>query len=259
MKVVMVWVIFFIAITIFLGNANAQPSPHKPTFSVLILYENGGHHLAYTNAAIPWLNQLAADSNFSINYIQNTNTIDDELLKKYQLFIQLDYPPYGWKEQAVQAFQRYIAEGRGGWIGFHHAALLGQFDGYPMWQWFSVFMGDIIYKNYIPTFASATVKTEDALHPVMKNLPSSFKIDKEEWYTFNKSPRPNVQVIASVDESSYEPGTDIKMGDHPVMWTNLNFKARNLYVFMGHAPELFNNIYYTTIFRNAIFWAAAKK
>jgi hypothetical protein len=142
--------------------------------------------------------------------------------------------------------------------GFHHAALLGQFDGFPMWQWFSVFMGDIIYKNYIPTFASATVKIEDALHPVMKNLPSSFKIDKEEWYTFNKSPRPNVQVIASVDESSYEPGTDIKMGDHPVIWTNLNFKARNLYVFMGHAPELFNNIYYTTIFRNAIFWAAAK-
>lgn len=116
MKVAMVWVIFFIAITIFLGNANAQPSPHKPTFSVLVLYENGGHHLAYTNTAIPWLNQLAADSNFSINYIQNTNTIDDELLKKYQLFIQLDYPPYGWKEQAVQAFQRYIAEGRGGWI-----------------------------------------------------------------------------------------------------------------------------------------------
>jgi len=89
-------------------------------------------------------------------------------------------------------------------------------------------------------------------------VPSTFKIDKEEWYTYNKSPRPNVHVIAHVDESSYQPGTDIKMGDHPVIWINPGFKAPNVYIFMGHGPELFNNTYYTTIFRNSIFWAAAK-
>jgi hypothetical protein len=47
------------------------------------------------------------------------------------LFIQLDFPPYSWKDKAVKAFEQYINEGRGGWIGFHHATLLGEFDGFP--------------------------------------------------------------------------------------------------------------------------------
>jgi type 1 glutamine amidotransferase len=238
------------------GTAQAQQK--NPRFRVIVLYENGGHHIRYSKTAKVWLDKLAADSNFSIDYIQNTDQVTDRFLVGYQLFIQLDYPPYGWKDTAVRAFQRYINEGRGGWIGFHHASLLGEFDGYPMWQWFSVFMGDIVYKNYIPSFVTAKVNTEDTSHPVMHGIPPSFIIEKEEWYTYNKSPRPNVHVIASVDERTYNPDSDIKMGDHPVIWTNLNYAARNVYIFMGHSPDLFNNPAYTTIFRNSIFWAAEK-
>lgn len=230
-----------------------------PRFHVLALYENGGHHVEYTNVARPWLEKLAADSNFSIDFIQNTDLIDSAFLSKYQLFIQLDYPPYGWKDKAVKAFQDYITNGRGGWIGFHHAALLGEFDGYPMWNWFSKFMGDIVYQNYIPTFAKAKVNVEDASHPVMKGVPASFWVEKEEWYTWNKSPRSNVHVLATVDESTYSPDSKIKMGgDHPVIWTNPNVAARNVYIFMGHSPILFESAVYKRIFTNAIFWAAGK-
>jgi type 1 glutamine amidotransferase len=90
----------------------------------------------------------------------------------------------------------------------------------------------------------------------MKGLPSIFIIKKDEWYIYNKSPRNNVHVLANVDESSYQPPSSIKMGDHPVIWSNEHFKARNIYIFMGHSPDLFENIAYTTLFRNAIFWAA---
>jgi len=230
-----------------------------PRFKVLALYENGGHHIEYSKAARIWLDKLAADSNFSIDYIQNTDSIDDKYLTKYQLFIQLDYPPYAWKDKAVIAFQNYITEGRGGWIGFHHATLLGEFDGYPMWDWFSHFMGGIRYKNYIATFAKARVDIEDKQHPVMKGVPASFIVEKEEWYTYDKDPRPNVHVLATVDESTYVPNSDIKMGgDHPVVWTNPNYKARNIYIFMGHSPILFQSKNYRTLFTNAIFWAAGK-
>src|ERR1700692_2610952 len=74
-----------------------------PRFRVIALYENGGHHIEYSKAAKIWLDKLAADSNFSIDYIQNTDKINDKFLKHYQLFIQLDYPPYGWKPDAVSA------------------------------------------------------------------------------------------------------------------------------------------------------------
>jgi len=237
---------------------SAHNGSFKKKFKTLVLYENGGHHILYSKAAIPWLDKLAADSNFSIDYIQNTSSIDEALLDNYQLFIQLDYPPYAWGEKAEQAFQHYIERGKGGWIGFHHATLLGEFDGYPMWQWFSNFMGDIRYTDYIAGFASAKVVIEDSLHKSVKNIPTSFIIQKDEWYTYNRSPRKNVHVIASVDESSYHPDSKIKMGDHPVIWTNENYKARNIYIFMGHSPDLFQNGAYTTLFRNSIFWAAGE-
>jgi len=92
----------------------------------------------------------------------------------------------------------------------------------------------------------------------MKGVPDSFLIRKEEWYTYDKSPRPNVHVIASVDESSYIPQGSVKMGDHPVIWSNEHYKARNIYIFMGHSPILFDDEAYKKIVSNAIFWAAEK-
>jgi type 1 glutamine amidotransferase len=250
--------LLFLALLTVCAVSEPAASPVSQRFRVLVLYENGGHHIAYSQRARIWLDQLAANSRFDADYIQNTDTLDDTLLSRYALFIQLDYPPYGWKEKAVTAFERYISEGKGGWIGFHHASLLGEFDGFPLWQWYSEFLGDITYANYISTFAQGTVNVEDTRHPIMEEVPASFRIEKEEWYTYNKSPRPNVDVLASVDEATYQPDTTIKMGDHPVIWTNRKVPARNLYIFMGHSPDLFDNAAYTTVVRNAIFWAAGR-
>jgi len=238
--------------------AQQNLAANKTRFCVIAIAENGGHHIAYSTQAKKWLDKLAADSNFSVRYIENTSSINDSMLSHCQLFIQLDYPPYGWTNTASAAFEKYIKEGKGGWIGFHHASLLGEFDGFAMWQWFSGFMGGIRYENYIASFVSARVNVEDKMHPCMKDIPASFVIDKEEFYTYNKSPRASVHVIASVDESTYAPASAIKMGDHPVVWSNEGMAARNLYIFMGHSPDLFKNSAYTTLFRNAIFWAAGK-
>ncbi len=227
-----------------------------PRFKVVAIAEAGGIHKPFVDAAKLWLDKLSAAENFSVDYIQDTNRIDEQFLSQYQVFIQLNYPPYGWTPKAEAAFIKYIDAG-GGWIGFHHATLLGEFDGFPMWPWFSLFMGGIRFTNYIPKFATAKVYVEDPRHPVMKGVPESFTVENEEWYTYDKSPRPNVHVLARVDESTYTPDTPIKMGgDHPVIWINLHHQSRNIYIFMGHHPELFQNSAFTTIFRNSIFWAA---
>lgn len=230
-----------------------------PKFRVMILTEHGGLHEPFVAAATAWLNDLARKNNFAIDEYNHAKEINEDVLAKYKLIIQLNYPPYTWSDEAMAAFTKYIEEGKGGgWIGFHHATLLGEFDGYPMWNWFSDFMGGIRYDNYIATLVSGKVIVEDTRHPVMKGVPPSFLVTNEEFYTYNKSPRPNVHVLAHVDESSYEPASDIKMGDHPVVWTNDRMKARNLYIFMGHHPDLLKNEAYTTLFGNAIFWAAGQ-
>ncbi len=229
-----------------------------PPFHVLVLAETGGVHAPFVAAAKVWLAEQAVRERFTLDYIENAEPINDDLLSHYQLFLQLNYPPYGWSPAATSAFRKYMTEGRGGWVGLHHASLLGDFDGYHVWPWYDEFMGGIIWKNYIPKFASGKVNVEDPNHPVMKGIPSSFVIKKEEWYTYDKSPRPNVHVIASVDESTYVPDGRIKMGDHPVIWTNEKIKARNVYIFMGHSPVLFDDDAYKKILTNAILWAAGR-
>jgi uncharacterized protein len=240
--------------------AHAADAPgHTVKFRVVAIAEdvkNNDTHDQFVTAAKVQLAQLAAENNFAVDYIANTDQINDAFLARYRLFIQLNYPPYRWTPTAKEAFERYITRGVGGWVGFHHAMLLGDFDGYPMWPWYSHFMGDIRYTSYIAQFAAATVKIDDQSHPVMKGLPSSFVIDKEEWYTWSQSNRSKTRVLASVDESSYKPHSMITMGDHPVIWSNEHMKARNVYIFMGHHPGLFDNKYYTQIFKNAVLWAA---
>lgn len=231
---------------------NLLGKPHKA--KVLVLTERGGQHGGFTDAGLRWLAAEGAKGNFSITEINNARNITEAYLSQFSLVIQLDFPPYTWPKEAEDAFVKYIEEGRGGWIGFHHATLLGEFDGCPMWQWFSDFMGGVRFKNYIAPLANGTLIVEDKQHPVMKDVPASFVVPDDEWYTYDKSPRPNVHVLANVDESSYTPASDIKMGDHPVVWVNESKKARNVYFQIGHSSKLYETEGFTTMFRNAINW-----
>jgi hypothetical protein len=63
---------------------------------------------SFVDAAKIWLDKLAAQDNFTVDYIQDTSKIDDAFLAHYQLFIQLNYPPYNWTPMAAAAFEKYI-------------------------------------------------------------------------------------------------------------------------------------------------------
>jgi chitinase len=221
---------------------------------VLVLTERGGQHGSFTDAGLAWLEKTGNELGFQITEINSTSPITKEYLDRFDLIVQLDFPPYTWTDEAAKAFIEYIEKGKGGWIGFHHATLLGEFDGYPMWDWFSDFMGGIVYQNYNATLTDGEVYVEDASHPVMKGVEPRFLLQDEEWYIYDKSPRGNVKVLASADESTYYPPTEIKMGDHPVVWINENVKARNVYFQFGHGEILYKDNNFLNMFRNAIEW-----
>lgn len=247
--------IFVLVLALSFSHKN-EVAAQTPKMKVLILTERGGQHEGFSAAAIAWLDTFAIAHHFEMKEVHNTNDFNDAFLSNYRLFIQLDFPPYTWSDTAKAAFTKSIDEGRLGWVGFHHATLLGDFDGYSMWNWFSDFMGGIKFDNYIAATASGKVCVEDSSHPVMKGVSASFVLQKDEWYTFDKSPRPNVHVLATVDESSYQPASDIKMGDHPVVWVNEKKAARNVYFLMGHHALLFDSGDFKKMFSNAILWAS---
>src|SRR5450432_4251182 len=141
-----------------------QISTSKPGFHVLILAERKEPHEGFVVAALDWLNSFSKENNFDFTVINRADSLTDNYLSHYQVFLQLNFPPYMWSEQSKAAFQKYMEEGIGGWVGLHHASLLGEFDGYNMWDWYSQFMGGIRWKNYIAAKARATVHVEDKNH-----------------------------------------------------------------------------------------------
>ena len=231
-------------------NKKATVPPRK----VLVLAERGGLHEPFTATGLQWLEDNKERFNMQLVILSTAKDIPQGELGKYHLVLQLNHPPYEWSKEAQQDFQNYINRGIGNYIGFHHATLLGEFDGYNMWQWFSDFMGGIRYENYIAVKCDATVQVEDRQHPVMNGVPGTFVIEDDEWYTYNKDPRPNVHVMAHVDEASYTVKTNIKMGDHPVVWTNPSKGARNVYFQFGHSKLLFENPVFVRLLENALKW-----
>lgn len=150
-----IMVIIFLLGVFFINTLQAmEKTDATPLFKVLVLTERGGQHGGFTDAALAWLKDFARENRFEVTEINNTSKINEAFLAEFKVFIQLDFPPYTWSDESKKAFERYIEEGRGGWVGFHHATLLGNFDGYPMWDWFSDFMGGIRFKNYIAPTAS---------------------------------------------------------------------------------------------------------
>ena len=119
----------------------SQTTIPKPAFHVLVLTERGGIHEGFVVAALDWLGNFFKENNIEFTVINNTDSISDAYLSRYQEFIQLNYPPYMWTDLSKAAFIKYMEGGLGGWVGFHHASLLGEFDGYSMWNWYSQFMG----------------------------------------------------------------------------------------------------------------------
>ena len=249
-------VLFFLIVLICNTSTVKAILADTPAFHVLVLTERGGIHEGFVAGALNWLEYFSKENNFDFTVINKADSLTEKYLSGYQVFLQLNYPPYMWSDSSKSAFIKYMEEGRGGWVGLHHASLLGEFDGYPMWDWYSQFMGGIRWKNYIARRAKGTVHVEDPKHPVMKGLPEKFDIPDDEWYTYDKDPRPNVHVLADVDENSYQPPSDIKMGDHPVIWTNEKIKSRNVYFQMGHHVNIFQSSEFKKMFGNAILWAA---
>ena len=247
--------------------ARAQAAP--PRFNVVVIAElrdpnnlaGDEIHRPYVEAARAWLDRLAADSNFTVSYLESPNTITDSVLERVDVVWQMNYTPFRWNAAAKAALEKYLDGGEGAWLGDHHASLYGAAVTRETWPWyFDNLIGGINYRNYISKFASGIVRVEDSAHPVFRNLPTSFPITTEEWYVWDRSPRARVHVLASVDESTYEfvdaSQRGIRMGDHPVIWTNDKLRGRNLYIFMGHHPNLFANAAYTTLLTNSIMWLA---
>lgn len=80
----------------------------------------------------------------------------------------------------------------------------------------------------------ATVHVEDPACPAIDGIVDGAVV-VDEWYGFHENPRPRVNVVATVDESTYEPYRGAMGDDHPIVWWRDFGGGRSVYNSMGHS------------------------
>ena len=100
----------------------------------------------------------------------------------------------------------------------------------------------------------ATVLVEDRLHPATASLPATW-VASDEWYNFPSSPRgePGVRILATIDEQTYDGGT--QGADHPLAWSHDNLGGRAFYTALGHVSSRWNESNFVAHITGAVRWA----
>jgi type 1 glutamine amidotransferase len=154
-------------------------------------------------------------------------------------------------DDAQQAdFEAFIRAG-GGFVGVHSAA-----DTEYDWPFYGTLIGAWFESH--PAIQPARVQVERSEHPAVAFIPRSW-LRTDEWYNFRTNPRDQVDVLATLDESSYEGGT---MGsDHPIVWARDRGElgeGRALYTALGHTQASWQDPLFIQHIEASLLWAAKR-
>lgn len=169
----------------------------------------------------------------------------DDLLAPFDVVVWLNTSGDVLDGAQQEAFERWV-RGGGGYVGVHAAA-----DTEYDWEWY----GSLVVARFDdhPDVQEATLAVEDRSHPATDHLGESWN-HRDEWYNYESNPRGEVDVVMSVDESTYEGGA---MGaDHPIAWHRDVSEGRAFYTGLGHTCEAYGEPGFIEHLAGAIRWAA---
>lgn len=225
----------------------------------LLLFEkiNGFKDTPSVDAAHAALLAMAERKGWAIAVTDKAGAFNPATLRRFDAVIWNNISGDVLTLSQRRAFQRWLENG-GAFVGVHGT----NGDPVAFWPWFTdtLLGARFLAHPMAPQYQDARIVIDDASHPVAKGLPREWVMN-DEWYSFKTNPRAaGAHVIATLDESTYSPvgmmKTDLRMGDHPIAWTNCIGKGRMFYSAIGHRPETYAQAHHVTMLESAIDWAA---
>lgn len=222
-------------------------APTAP-FRVLLFTRTAAYRHDSIPAAVQALTELATTGGYVAEATEDPTQFQATNLGRFQVVVFLNTTGDVLDEDQQGAFENWMNAG-GSFVGVHAAC-----DTEYEWPFYGALVG-AYFKSH-PSVQSADVRIEVADHPAMAGIPSPWN-RRDEWYDFQSPPRPNVTVLATVDESTYAGGT---MGaDHPVVWTSTPAGGgRALYTALGHEAESYSDPAFRRHLVGALRWAAGR-
>lgn len=216
------------------------------SFDVLVFHKTGGFRHPSIEVGIAALEDMASSGGFTVFTSEDGAIFAPGELDDYEVVAFLSTTRDVLDESQQAAMEEHIRSGKG-FVGVHAAA-----DTEYQWPWYGGLVG--AYFDGHPAVQPAQVDLAlPATHPIVEGLPTSLEL-RDEWYDFRAHPGPEVTILATVDETTYEGGT---MGEpHPIAWAQEYDGGRSVYLGFGHTPESFSQPFVRDLLENALRWAA---
>ena len=233
-------------------SQNSKPAFKEP-IRILVFSKTNGYRHASISSGLKMLYDQSKNQNWVITATEDSALLRDNFFSGFDVTVFLNSTGDVIGEQGESSFEKFMKSGKG-FVGIHAAA-----DCEYEWPFYGKLVG--AYFRTHPPAQKATVIFEDTSHPAMKpfqGMKSYTTID--EWYSFKENPRPNVNVLAHLDENTIKNSgnNEWKMGDHPLIWWKEQDGIRSFYSVFGHTPEAFQDEKVIGHITNAINWAARR-
>ena len=220
MKLLISIAVAIIALFIFSLTFRSEKTPRILVFSKTL----GWHHTCIPDG-IKAMVKIGQDEDYAIDTTVDASYFNDDSLKNYDAVVFLCTTGNVLDAEQQAAFERYIQAG-GGYLGIHSAA-----DTEYDWPWYGQLVG--AYFESHPNNSNvreAVIDVTDKSHPASSMLPDRWK-RTDEWYNY-KSIYPGIKVLATLDENTYEGGTNGAF--HPITWYHEFDGGRAFYTGLGH-------------------------
>ena len=228
---------------------------HHPAILVFSK-SNGFRDDPSVNAAQAALKTMAGHEHWTIFSTDNAAVFNARDLKRFDAVVWNNVSGDVLTLAQRKDFKAYL-EGGGGFAGLHGSG--GDF--FYDWDWYADTLIGARFKAHpmSPQFQAARLKVEDSKNPVVRGLQPEWTMT-DEWYSFKTNPRQKgADVLVTLDERTYRPMAgklDLRMGDHPIAWTQCIGKGRSFYTAIGHRPESYSEPNTNRLIEQGVAWAA---
>ena len=195
---------------------------------ILVFSKTAGYFHESIPEGVAAVQKLGSENGIIVDTTTDATLFNDENLGQYAAVVFLSTTGDVFDRSQEVAFERYIQAG-GGYMGIHAAA-----DCEYDWRWYGRLAG--AYFQSHPQQQEAVFKILDKSSPATSFFTEDTWKRKDELYNY-KMLNPDVKVLVSLDETSYEGGEN---GDnHPIAWYHKYDGGRAFYTGLGHTKESF--------------------
>lgn len=196
---------------------------------VLVFSKTEGFRHQSIAKGIEAIQKMGGEHKFKVDTTENAAVFVDDSLKQYAAIVFLNTTGNVLNARQEAAMERYIQAG-GGYVGVH-AASDTEYD----WGWYAKLVG-AQFTNH-PAIQEADFIIKDKDFGATSFFKDSIWHRRDELYNF-KNINPDINVLISIDENSYEGGTNGK--DHPMSWYHDYDGGRAFYTELGHTDESYS-------------------